>query len=133
MPADPSNAPTGETRQIAYELVEPAQPKVVVVDLLKDSLADAHHAAKLGQELSALVRQDLPSRYVLDFSKVRNVGSTAFGALIAFILKVREGGGRVGICNMHNFVRFGADTIRMGDFAQFAPDRQTAIDALLKE
>jgi len=133
MPADPSNSPTAETPQISYELVEPDRPRVVVVDLLNDSLGDPGHAALLGQQLSALIRQDLPTRYVLDFHKVRLIGSTAFGALIAFILKVREAGGRVGICNMHNFVRFGADVIHMGDYAEFAADRQTAIDGFLKE
>jgi anti-anti-sigma factor len=133
MPADASNASPEETAQISYELVEPAQPRVVVVDLLNETLGDPGHAAQLGQQLSALIRQDLPRRYVLDFQKVRVIGSTAFGALIAFILKVRQAGGRVGICNMHNFVRFGADVIRMGDYAEFAPDRQTAIEAFLKE
>ncbi len=133
MPADPSHEPAAETPQISYELVEPAQPRVVVVDLLNDSLGDPGHAAQLGQQLNALIRPDLPRRYVLDFHKVRLIGSTAFGALIAFILKVREAEGRVAICNMHNFVRFGADVIHMGDYADFAPDRQTAIDAFLKE
>ena len=133
MTPDASNAPATLTPQISYELVEPAQPRVVVVDLLDETMGDPGQAAQLGQQLSALIRQDLPSRYVLDFHKVRQIGSTAFGALIGFILKVREAGGRVGICNMHNFVRFGADMIRMGDFAEFAPDRQTAIEAFLKE
>ena len=37
------------------------------------------------------------------------------------------------ICNMDEFVRFGADLIRLGDYADFAEDRSSAINAFLQE
>lgn len=37
------------------------------------------------------------------------------------------------ICNMDEFVRFGADVIRLGDYAEFADDVQSAINAFLDE
>jgi hypothetical protein len=53
--------------------------------------------------------------------------------LVSFILKVRQAGGHVAICNMDEFVRFAADIIRLGDYAEFADDRQSAITAFLEE
>ena len=54
--------------------------RVVVIEVLIPSIGDPAHAAGLGQQLSALIRPDLPNRFVLDFHKVKLVGSTAFGA-----------------------------------------------------
>ena len=52
---------------------------------------------------------------------------------MSFLLKVREAGGHVKICNMDEFVRFGADVIRLGDYAEFATDEHTALDELLDD
>ena len=118
-----SGEPVANHRQIAYTLDSRTQPRVVIVEFLCHAIADPEHAAELSHELGALVRPDLPIRYVLDFEGVRSLSSTAFGALLSFILRVRHAGGFVAICNMDEFVRFGADTIRIGDFALFAADR----------
>jgi anti-anti-sigma factor len=118
-----SNKPTAH---IAYELID--KPRVVIIEFLSHAISDPAHAAELGQQLAALIRPDLPNRYLLDFHKVRSFSSTAFGALVSFVLQVRKAGGQVLICNMDEFVRFGADVIRLGDYATFATDRQAALD-----
>jgi anti-anti-sigma regulatory factor len=122
----------GEPAHIAYELIEEQNPKVVLIEFLSQTIADPTLAAQLGQQLGSLVRPDLPKQFVIDFTKVKTFSSTSFGALVSFILKVREAGGRVKICNMDDFVRFGADVIRMGDFSEFASDRKTAIEEFIK-
>jgi anti-anti-sigma regulatory factor len=113
---------------IAYEQID--KPRSVIVEFLSHTVADPGHAAELGHQLGSLVRPDLPKSYLLDFHKVRSFSSTAFGALVGFILKVRKAGGRVVICNMGEFVRFGADIIRLGEYAPIASDRQAALDRL---
>jgi anti-anti-sigma factor len=123
-----TNQETFSVAIIAYERID--KPGAVVIELLLRAVADPEHAAELGQQLGALVRPDLPNRYVLDFNKVRSFSSTAFGALVSFVLKVRKAGGQVVICNMDEFVRFGADIIRLGDYAPITADRQTALDRL---
>jgi anti-anti-sigma factor len=118
---------------IAFDLNDERYPRVVIVEFLSRAFADPTHAAELGQQLNMLIRPDLPKQFVLDFEDVRSFSSTAFGALISFILKVRHAGGKVAICNMDEFVRFGADVIRVGDYAHFADDPQLAINAFLQE
>jgi len=116
---------------IAYEPID--RPRTVIVEFLSHSIADPAHAAELGQQLAALVRPDLPKTYLLDFHRVSAFSSTAFGALVGFVLKVRKAGGQVVICNMDQFVRFGADLIRLGDYAPIVADRQAALDRLARE
>jgi anti-anti-sigma factor len=113
---------------IAHELID--TPHAVIVEFLSHEIADPDHASHLGRQLAALARPDLPNRYVLDFQKVRIFSSTAFGALVGFVLKIRKAGGLVLLCNMDEFVRFGADIIRLGDYAPIVADRQAALDRL---
>jgi anti-anti-sigma factor len=122
--------PITNQAHIAYELDDDKHPRVVIVEFLSRAIADPARAAELSQQLCALIRPEFPKRFVVDFEDVRSLSSTAFGALISFVLKVRQAGGQVAICNMDEFVRFGADVIHLGDYAQFAVDRPSAIAAL---
>jgi anti-anti-sigma factor len=120
--------PSQSHAHVAYERID--EPAAVVVEFLSHAIADPAHASDLDQQLRALDRPDLPNRYVLDFQGVRSFSSTAFGALVGFVLNVRKAGGQVLICNMTEFVRFGADLIRLGDYAPIVADRQAALDRL---
>lgn len=120
-----------ETAHISYELID--HPRAAIVEFLSHSIGDPEHATELSRQLASLVRPELPNRYVLDFANVRTFSSTGFGALVAFVLKVRKVGGQVLICNMDEFVRFGADIIRLGDYAPILADRQAALDRLAAE
>ena len=64
--------------QIAYEPIN--NPSAVIIEFLSHEIADPEHSSGLSRQLAALVRPDLPNRYVLDFQKVRIFSSTAFGA-----------------------------------------------------
>jgi anti-anti-sigma factor len=131
-----SHAPTepaSSHAHIAFELNDDKNPRVVIVEFLSRAIADPGHAAELSSQLCTLIRPELPKRFVLDFEDVRSLSSTAFGALVSFVLKVRQAGGQVAICNMDEFVRFGADVIRLGDYAEFADDRHVAIAAFLED
>jgi anti-anti-sigma regulatory factor len=116
---------------VAYELID--RPPVVIVEFLSHAVTDPAHAAELGQQLRSLVRPDLPKRFLLDFHKVKNFSSTAFGTLVSFVLNVRKASGQVLICNMDDFVRFGADIIRLGEYAPITANRSAALDRLASE
>jgi anti-anti-sigma factor len=127
-----SSPSASSTAHIAYDFNDDMHPQMVIVEFITHAIADPTHAAELGQQLDLLVRPDLPHQFVLDFEDVRSFSSTAFGALISFIFKVRQAGGQVAICNMDEFVRFGADVIHLGNYAEFAADRQSAIERFLE-
>jgi anti-anti-sigma factor len=117
---------------IAYELIDATDPQVVVIEFLSRAIADPGHAYELGEELSSLVRSDLPRQFVIDFKNVRTLGSTAFGEIVAFVRAVRRVGGQVKVCNIDEIIRLGATLIGLDDFAEFAASRRSAIDACLK-
>lgn len=120
-----------ETAHISYERID--HPRAALVEFLTHAFGDPEHASELGRQLASLVRPELPNRYILDFKKVHTFSSTGFGALVAFVLKVRKAGGQVLICNMDEFVRFGADIIHLGDYAPIVADRRAALDRLAAE
>jgi anti-anti-sigma factor len=124
---DAQTEPTTSQAHIAYESNDDKHPRMVIVEFLSRAIANPAHATELSQQLCALIRPEFPKRFVLDFAGVRSLSSTAFGALVSFVLKVRQAGGTVAICNMDEFVRFGADVIHLGDYAEFADDRPSAI------
>jgi anti-anti-sigma regulatory factor len=110
---------------IAYELIDENDPKVVVIAFLGRDLAGPGQAQALRGQLESLIRPDLPRNYVIDFAKVQSLGSTAFGAIVAFVRRV----GRVRVCNMQPTLRLGASLIGLDDWAEFAVSRKAAIGA----
>ncbi len=124
-------APAHAAAHFDFTLIDENDPELVLVELLSHSIADPSHAAEFSHQLGLLVRPEFPKKFVLDFHKVRILSSTAFGALFSFALKLKETGGRVKICNMDEFIRFGADVIRLGEYVEYAPDRDTALQEFL--
>jgi anti-anti-sigma factor len=111
---------------IARDIVDGAQ----IVEISTPSVADPKVASELKEQLFSLLQPDDPKNFVLDFKYVRMFSSTAFGAVMAFVLEVRKRGGQVRTCSMDEFVRFGADVIRMGDYAEFHDDLTGALDSI---
>jgi len=111
---------------IARDIVDDAQ----IVEISTPSIADPQVAGELKQQLFALIEPDKPKNFVLDFKYVRVFSSTGFGAVMSFVLEVRKRGGQVRTCNMDEFIRFGADVIRLGDLAEYHSDLLGALDSL---
>lgn len=118
----------GVPAHIAYELFGEIEPKVVVIEFLTREIAGPFRAQQCGEQLCALIDPESPRYFVLDFRHVRSIGSTGFAELVSFVRKA----GRVTICNMPPSLELGASIIGLDEFADFAPDRQSAIDAALR-
>jgi anti-anti-sigma regulatory factor len=114
---------------IAYELIDEQDPEVVAIEFLSHEIASPRHASELGEQLNSLIRPELPRHYVIDFGNVRSLGSTAFGAIVAFVRRA----GRVRVCNMQHTLRLGAALIGLDDHAEFIADRQAAIRAARRD
>jgi anti-anti-sigma regulatory factor len=109
---------------IAYELIDDAEPRVVVIEFLTRDIAGPAHADELGKQLDTLLRSELPQNFVMDFSGVRCLGSTAFGAIVSFARKV----GRLHACNIPSTLELGAMLIGLDSWAEVATDRAAAIE-----
>ncbi len=108
---------------IAYELIDDNDPRVVVIEFQSHDFSSPLHALELGEQLSSLIRPDLPRSFVIDFGKVRSLGSTAFGEITRFVRRA----GCVRVCNLDETLRLGAALIGLDDCVGFAESRHTAI------
>lgn len=111
---------------IARDVVDDAQ----IVEITTPAISDPTVAGELKQQLFSLIEPGKPLNFVIDFKYVRLFSSTGFGAVMAFVLEVKKHGGQLRTCNMDEFIRFGADVIRLGDQAEYHSDLLGAIDSL---
>jgi anti-anti-sigma regulatory factor len=109
---------------IAYELIDDAEPRVVVIEFLTRDIAGPAHAGELANQLDTLLSCELPHNFVMDFSGVRSLGSTAFGAIVSFARKAR----RLHVCNIPSTLELGAMLIGLDAWAKVASDRAAAIE-----
>jgi anti-anti-sigma regulatory factor len=114
---------------IAYELIDDNSPKAVVIEFLSPEIASPLHALELGEQFHSLIRPELPRNYVIDFGKVRSLGSTAFGEIARFVRRVD----RVRVCNLDETLRLGAALIGLDDWVEFADSRHAAIRAAIRD
>jgi anti-anti-sigma regulatory factor len=108
---------------IAYELIEDTNHDVVIIEFLSQEIAGSVHARELGEQLNSLIRPDSLQYFIIDFAKVRSLGSTAFGEIVSFVRKATP----VWICNLDATLRLGASLIGLDDCAKFAANRRVAI------
>src|SRR4051812_20698962 len=94
---------SGTQAQIAYELIDDDNPEVVVIEFLSHEITGPLPAHELGEQLDSLIRPELPRNFVIDFSNVRSLGSTAFSEIVGFV----RSAGRVRVCNMQRTLRLG--------------------------
>ena len=81
---------------IAYELIEDTNHDVVVIEFESYDFASPVQARELGEQLNSLIQSHSLQYFVIDFAKVRSLGSTAFGEIVSFVRKATP----VWICNL---------------------------------
>jgi anti-anti-sigma regulatory factor len=109
---------------ICYELIDDTEPRVVVIEFLTHDIAGPVHADELAKQLDMLVKSGLPHNFVIDFSNIHSLGSTAFGTIVSFARQV----GRLHVCNIPKTLEIGAALIGLDACAEFAADRPSAIE-----
>ena len=109
---------------IAYELIDDADPQVVVIEFTRHEIASSQHSRELGEQLRSLIGTALPQNFVIDFAKVNSLGSTAFSEIVSFARNVN----RLSVCNMQDQLRLGASLIGLDEFVDLAVNRRAAIN-----
>jgi anti-anti-sigma factor len=78
---------------------------VLVLTLLTPHMQGDDLADGLRQDLLAAVGQDCARKVVLDFQKVKYLGSAGFRPLLSVHRYLRESGGRLLLCNLNEDVK----------------------------
>jgi len=75
---------------IACESIGTDKPELVVIEFLSPEICSPVHAREFGAQLDSLSRPDVPQNFVIDFTNVRSIGSTAFCEIADFVRGVRS-------------------------------------------
>ena len=73
---------------------------LTIVTLEDQRILDEISIAKIGQDINALIQEQINPRLVIDFSHVTNMSSSALGMLITLHKRVREKMGNLVLCNI---------------------------------
>ena len=73
---------------------------LTIVTLEDQRILDEVSIAKIGQDITALIQEQITPRLVIDFSQVTNMSSSALGMLITLHKRVREKMGTLVLCNI---------------------------------
>ena len=84
---------------------------VVVVEINTKEFQVPALALELGAELSRVAAEFPGQKILLDFVRVRYLGSVAYAALSRVVKTVRGAGGQIKFCNMEPSVRRAAEMI----------------------
>jgi len=96
----------------------------VLIDFTSHEIASFQHSRELGEQLQSLIGTELPQNFVIDFARVRSIGSTAFGEIVSFPRKTN----RLCVCNIQDQLRLGASLIGLDEFVDLAVNRRAAIN-----
>jgi anti-anti-sigma factor len=113
--------------QLRPDLVE----GVAILDLLPREITEPDQAALLGEALRSVYAAIGSKRLLLDMAATKYLSSTAFAVLFSFGLDVTDDGGRLAISSMDEFVRVGADIVKLGRVVPIYDDEKTALASLI--
>jgi anti-sigma B factor antagonist len=114
---------------IACEPIGEDETEVLVIEFLSPEICGPLYGRELGAQLDSLIRPGAPRNFVIDFSNVRSLGSTAFGEIADFVRRV----GRVRVCHLDPMLRLGASLIGLDDWVEFCDSRRQAIRAARRD
>ncbi len=76
----------------------------VTVIRFSEDLFELHNVASLREELIALITQEMPTKVLVNFDRVRKFGSEAIGILLDAAKRVRGNDGDVRLCSMSKLI-----------------------------
>ena len=77
-----------------------AQGDVTIVELTDRKILDEISISQIGERLQGLVAKSANPKFILDFSSVGHMSSSALGMLITLHKRIRERGGELRLCGI---------------------------------
>ncbi len=99
---------------------------ITVVDLQDARILDVHHIESIGEQLFKLVDQMDRKKLILDFSKVRHMGSAAIGMILTLNKKSKAIKGKLVLCAVRPDVMQIFAIMRLNMLLKFAPNLNDA-------
>ena len=102
-----------------------------VAELLNDHIdrLDPQAIEEISQDLLALTPQGKAVHTLLDFSRVRFMGSTLLGTLIRLSKRTAENGGSLKICGLSSAIEKMFSLIKLDQIFDIYEDQQSALNS----
>ena len=103
---------------------------VTIIELLDRKILDGVNILQIGEQLTALVAQAAQPRFVLDFTNVAHLSSSALGVLITLSKRVREKGGQLRLCCIQPAILEIFVITRLNEIFQICRSKEEALTTL---
>jgi len=101
-----------------------------VVELTDRRILDEVSIGEIGEQISAMIAKSADPKFVLDFSSVAHMSSSALGMLITLHKRIRERGGELRLCGIQPAILEVFVITRLNEIFQIAPTREQAVQSL---
>ncbi len=110
----------------------------IIVELLVDDLLHQLQVARMKESLISIVQEHKGRAFILDFTQVKSICSSAIGLLLSVKKKVEDGNGRFCLCGINsNIPNTSTDTyiyeifkvVKLDNYFEIYPTRLEAVEA----
>lgn len=101
-----------------------------VVELLDRRILNELNIGEIGEQLNQMVAKSSNPRFVLDFTNVAHMSSSALGMLITLHKRIRERSGELRLCSIQPAIFEVFVITRLNEIFTICQTRQEALDSL---
>lgn len=101
-----------------------------VVELTDRRILDEVSIGEIGEQLFERVARSAAPQFVLDFSSVAHMSSSALGMLITLHKRIREKGGELRLCGIQAAIQEVFVITRLNEIFQISQTREQALGSL---
>jgi anti-sigma B factor antagonist len=107
-----------------------AAGNATVVELTDRRILDEVTIGEICEQIAGMIARSRDPRFVLDFSSVNHMSSSALGMLITLNKRVREKGGQLRLCGIQPAIMEVFVITRLNEILQIFQTREQAIQSL---
>jgi anti-sigma B factor antagonist len=101
-----------------------------VVELTDRRILDEVSIGEIGEQITSMIARSADPKFVLDFSSVAHMSSSALGMLITLHKRLREKGGELRLCGIQPAILEVFVITRLNEIFQICPTREQALQTL---
>lgn len=103
---------------------------VTLVTTTTELIRHPPQAQEFSEDLARLVNHEMRTKIVINMSKTRYLGSSAFAALIGLSKLVNSKGGKLALCELDPDVMVGANILGLGTIMPIYEAEKEALEAV---
>ena len=103
---------------------------ITAVELTDKKILDEVSISQIGEQLNALVAQSPSPKFILDFTAVGHMSSSALGMLITLLKRIREKNGQLRLCGIRPSIYEVFAITRLNEIFPILPTKEEALKGL---